>query len=351
MTVIRVASSWWSGAYAAALMLYIALGLGCLPKEPPGSVFQDVRISEVPAPSGSYLAVAWITPGELLARYEQGPRVTGPIPFTYNLYLLALENGNLQLLDLPDYPSGCGRTEYGYTQVLSGRRALLTKVCQPKIPKDQFLSSDLRLVVWNSHTGEMTEPFDYPFPTSMGTIVLSDDLAHAVLSMGGKLYWLEDIGHREIDLGMEEALLPTWSPNGREIVFWGNKTVGKRSGPSYAPRPDGLWRMDISCVEAGASCREAPKEILRDVVDGSVISWSQDGEWLTFRGEINRIRTIWLLRVRDGLLLRIPDLGVVLYSPSWSPDGKRIAVTGHAPEQDPTDHTRRVYVLDVADRP
>lgn len=55
--------------------------------------------------------------------------------------------------------------------------------------------------------------------------------------------------------------------------------------------------------------------------------WSPDGEWLAYVSFESRSAAIYLQRVRSGERRRVSARAGVNGAPSWSPDGKRLAVT------------------------
>jgi Tol biopolymer transport system component len=118
---------------------------------------------------------------------------------------------------------------------------------------------------------------------------------------------------------------PTWSPNGREIAFWGESDGGR----------SGVWVVDLE----GRLRRLANAE--------SSPAWSPDGRLIAFDefdpstcGPIDRNCATALLEVvaPDGTGLR--TLATDAIRPSWSPTGARLAFAGGAAGTD-------AYSLDV----
>lgn len=81
-------------------------------------------------------------------------------------------------------------------------------------------------------------------------------------------------------------------------------------------------------------------------------AWQPDGDKVAFlnataeRPDDSVARDLHLVDVEDGSVERLTDLGAALISPSWSPDGEQLAVSGRDEENWylPTD----VYVVDAA---
>jgi Tol biopolymer transport system component len=110
------------------------------------------------------------------------------------------------------------------------------------------------------------------------------------------------------------AYLPSWSPDGKEILFFG----GAASGPSYVyiiPAAGGAPRR--------ATKREQPE---------TDASWSPDGRQLVFGsspgfGETSTTSPNLVIRLLDLSTGRVSDLpgSEGLFSPRFSPDGRHVA--------------------------
>ena len=125
---------------------------------------------------------------------------------------------------------------------------------------------------------------------------------------------------------------PTLSPDGRKLLYSAGKfpalrlTLANVDGSSPTPISDGS----------------------RTVFDGR---WSPDGKRIAFAAmDSARKMHVWIVNA-DGTgarqLTHIPESDGTAQWPAWSPDGKRIAVQVGKYSRVPTDNTAHVWVVDV----
>ncbi|TMK72826.1 MAG: hypothetical protein E6G50_03070 [Actinobacteria bacterium] len=113
---------------------------------------------------------------------------------------------------------------------------------------------------------------------------------------------------------------PTWSPDGRYVAFDRTRRLG--GGATNASiavvRADGRALREITSISA-------PFDAVRP-------AWSRDGRWIAFEVGSNMLPTTVQWERRDGRSANALFAGGGLFStaspPSWSPDGRRLAVAG-----------------------
>jgi serine/threonine protein kinase len=104
------------------------------------------------------------------------------------------------------------------------------------------------------------------------------------------------------------AYLPRWSPNGKQIAFFGHP-------------PGEPWQIYVVPAEGGT-----PELLYRSTTNSADPSWSPDGNSLAF-GENslnNQGSAVYILDVKTRQASKLPGSDG-LYSPRWSPDGRYLA--------------------------
>lgn len=113
---------------------------------------------------------------------------------------------------------------------------------------------------------------------------------------------------------------PSWSPDGKSILY--RRQLHHRPG-------HGLWIVSVDGTSKSQVGPEAPNPIV-DAYDEA--EWSPDGRWIVFT---NRFR-IWLMSIDGAEIKRLTHGPASDYSPSFSPDGTRIAFVRSRIEPDGT---------------
>jgi len=125
-------------------------------------------------------------------------------------------------------------------------------------------------------------------------------------------------GKRRLTRGPGDSLHPSWSPDGRRIVFARSRAAGVSAGKRQ-PAGSDLYVMDAD--------GRRQRRLTNDHATEAEPTWSPDGSSIAFvRGSCEPTCDIYVVR-SDGTgehrLTRTGASG----SPTWSPDGTRIAFT------------------------
>ena len=179
---------------------------------------------------------------------------------------------------------------------------------------------------------------------------------------GGEIYTMNSDGTHPIRVTHDptSALSPSWSPNGRQIVYhstrgsqvvrdsniWVIDADGENlrqltDHPEWDNYPD--WSPDGLQIAFDSDRLskegEPPKtEIFLMDADGGNIKqvtdlgfasrprWSPDGEWILFEGDIDQGRGIYAIRPdgTDLWMVSKPVPGAALFLGGWSPNGRQI---------------------------
>ncbi len=106
----------------------------------------------------------------------------------------------------------------------------------------------------------------------------------------------------------QDATLPTWSPDGRSLVF-----------QSYR---DGNFHLYLVGVDGGE-----PRQLTSGRFDHREPSFSPDGKRIAFTSDRGGHYGVWALDVASGAVTPLCTTTDEAAAPRWSPDGRRIAFT------------------------
>lgn len=114
------------------------------------------------------------------------------------------------------------------------------------------------------------------------------------------------------------ASWPAWSPSTEgPIAFFGSPESVGISGQSRLDVPWNLYLWQPGTDDL--------QQVLQGIGSPRALSWSPDGQWLAFVGEINGQPGLWLLN--PDTMTRVYATSDPVISLAWSPDGQRIAAT------------------------
>jgi hypothetical protein len=115
----------------------------------------------------------------------------------------------------------------------------------------------------------------------------------------------------------DHYLSPTWSPDGKELIFISNR--GRIYGTG------GVWRME---ARAGATPREIHYE---ETTWKARPDWARDGKRVVYSGYHGRQwNQLWLLPSERGDPIQLTYGEFDAVAPRWSPDGSRIGYVSNA---------------------
>jgi Tol biopolymer transport system component len=129
----------------------------------------------------------------------------------------------------------------------------------------------------------------------------------------GQLYTMRADGTEQTRLIRdpgENAIHPSWSPDGRRLVF----TASRDGQPQLAfINADGTGETPLT---HGPGKNYTP-------------AWSPDGRWIAFGSTRDSQGDIYVMNIDGSGVTRLTTAGDAAISPAWSPDGRRLTFTAN----------------------
>jgi hypothetical protein len=309
----------------------------------------STTLKRLPIPVGLYSGIAWFSDGWIVVEYasESGSE----------LWRLRPDGSDFERIPLEGDPS-CRRTEYTDPTALPDGNLGFVKWC---------IGPGVRLYLesyrWDS--GEETRLFRHQLPFNPHQFTFDPDVRSGFISTlsdicgtiaafnskeiqplpiritdDGQSWSLDDYFRRDAARPCSNegrADWPTLSVDGSRLAFVAS---GPAPGVHDFARLNLPWRIFVT-----APTDLAPRAVLSGVKHPRALSWSPDGRWLTFGGEINGRGTgTWLFAPETQMLERIAVESVDELA--WSPDGQQIVgIFNPNPSQWPPHD--QVIILDV----
>ena len=296
-------------------------------------------ISQVEAPNGAYHDLAWLQNGMLVFSYSGRQDTTSG-----RLWVFRSDGATLTPIDLPHAGEDCLLSRFHKPRPnFASSVAFISHCIRKGTPDPGYIAK------WDPITGASERLFDYAVPNINGDFTFNPKsqlvLYSTDVGTSDKLFVLSEAGATELDVGLDKAKRPSWSPDGNSIAFFGNRNLSGGSG-DWIGKPADLWLMPAICLTAsGGGCTGELESVIKDIGGFGTISWSPDSRWLAFDGKPGGYQNgIWLYEPAIDSLTQIAR--GEFSSPRWSPDGKRIIVSGSDPVRGGV--TSALYILDVS---
>ncbi len=165
-----------------------------------------------------------------------------------------------------------------------------------------------------------------------------------------EIYLMDDDGKNQRNITNHPArdLGPSWSPDGKRIVF-----MSDRDGHPH--RVPGWFASEIYVMDADGS---NPQNLTNHPSDDSSPSWSPDGKRIAFVSDRDRFldihgfptSEIYVMDADGENQQNLTNNRAGDWSPEWSPDGKRIVFMSYREGHfigDFEDTTSEIYVMDA----
>jgi len=218
----------------------------------------------------------------------------------------------------------------------------------PSISRDGKLVACLRVrasqpprasvAVYSVPDGKWT---DYEAVSGVDSVAITPDGSRLAFAKGGergegvRLHFIDcRSGAKSAGPSIGHAARPSWSPDGRQIVYELNRAFGTGG------REQSVMAVDVETGKIWA------------VADGEIPSWSPSGEWIAYLDQLgnrcNIVRpdgtgTRTVVTLHSNGKASVAN-GILSLRPVWSPDSSKLIVTSIKTEGIPPE----VLVVDIA---
>lgn len=310
------------------------------------AITNPVPLTEVAAPDRNYSDVAWLSDDHLVV-------VSRPLDNENQGYDLGSINlSSVDGLAIEPFDTGiepCGLKFVGSPVRIADGMLAFMRSC-PK--QSQWYKN---LFLWQGKGKSAVLLYDFELPGDAVLYTFDPDMTQGIFStqtgIADQLFWLDSDGYSQIDLAMDRAMAPAWSPDGSRIVFLGALDLPGSAGPDWAARPNTLWSIPASCAETLDGCKNDATALVSDLHNTLKVKWDPTGTWLVFDGAVSSYGAgIWLFNPASQELFQIA-VGIYV-KPEWSPDGQKVVVLAPSVATEADGYGSelwRLMVLDVGD--
>ncbi len=338
----------WLACAACVLVCVIAVGCQSSQSE---TVVRPVPKRPLQVPAGTYGTLAWLPSDRIILEYR--PRGTqGP---ETSLWMMESDGGEFHALALPaDTQNECSWTGYHDPIALSDGQAAYVRSCHME-KGNPFWSSSVLVLDPKTETSQRL--FNYQILEAASfSLAFGPDLSRGIgatySDIEHYMFGIDSQGTYTLELGLLRPNRPAWSPDGKTLAFFGNRTMSGDAGPIWATQAYDLWLMPSDCVTRSSECRGKARMLVQSVDGPTNVAWSPDGKWLVFDGNVQgRGDGVWLFDTtgQQSFLIAAGNYTV----PTWSPDGKTIMVVVGSPLEGQSDPALVSYtslaLLDVSE--